>query len=108
MEEVGTLTGNVSSWQHLDAETKELAAKVKEGGSKKECRTGPYIVTARRDMVYVNSTNSDGEKQGEPLACFRAPYFVRAVSCRGTSVVVGCKDGQVVFLEAPLLADHTG
>ena len=48
-------------------------------------------------MVYVYKTNADGEKQGEPLACFRSPTEVSSVTCRGTKVVVGCDDGQVSF-----------
>jgi len=54
--------------------------------------------------VYVYKTDADGKEQGEPLACFRSPASVKSVTCRGTRVVVGCSDGQVLFLEAPLLA----
>jgi len=104
--EKGTLTGEVASWQGLDPETKELAAKVEEGWSAGSNRTGQYIVTATDDgdMVFVYETDPDGEEQGEPLACFRGPESVSTVSCRGTSVVVGCRHGQVLLLEAPLLA----
>jgi len=98
------LRGHVASWQGLDPETKELAAKVKDGKFAGSNRTGQYIVTADGDMVYVYKTKVDGEKQGEPLACFRSPTSVCTVSCHGTKVVVGCQDGQVLFLEAPLLA----
>jgi len=97
--------GTIASWQNLDLHTKELAAKVKQGGDSN--RTDKYIVTAHGDMVYVYVTNSDGEKPRdgeEPLACFRSPASVNCVSCMGTSVVVGCHDGQVLFLEAPLLS----
>jgi len=103
-KEKGTLKGTIASWQHLDAETKALAAKVKKGGSAGGNRTGQYIVTAESDMVYVYVATSDGQKQGGPLASFRSPAFVQAVVCRGTSVVAGCQGRQVLFLEAPLLA----
>ena len=90
-----SLKGTEASWQNLDLHTKELAAKVKQGGDSN--RTGQYIVTADGDMVYVYVTNSDGEKQDgeEPLACFSSPASVACVSCMGSSVVVGCQDGQV-------------
>jgi len=102
--EVGTLTGTIASWQDVDPKTKELAAQVKEGRSSAGSnRTGQYIVTANGDMVYVYKTDADGKKQGEPMACFRSPASVSTVSCKGTSVVAGCSDGQVLFLEAPLL-----
>mmetsp|Transcript_34185 Transcript_34185/g.79791 ORF Transcript_34185/g.79791 Transcript_34185/m.79791 type:complete len:107 (-) Transcript_34185:156-476(-) len=104
MEEKGTLRGPDASWQGLDPETRELAANVKRDGSGGSSRTGQYIVTGNGDMVYVYRTDPDGVKQGEPLACFRCPARVKAVGCRGSSVVVGCYDGQVLFLEAPLPA----
>jgi len=107
MEEKGSLTGTIASWQRLDAPTKEVAALAQKGkpGGGNMTQTGPYIVTANSDMVYVYEATSGGE---EPLACFRSPVSVGAVSCRGTSVVVGCSDGQVLLLEAPLLALNLG
>ena len=93
-----SLKGSIASWQNLEPHTKELAAKVKQGGAPN--RTGQYIVTAddnNNNMVYVYLTNADGEERDgeEPLACFRSPASVACVSCMGTSVVVGCQDGQV-------------
>jgi len=107
-EEKGTLRGHVASWQQLDAETKALATKVKEGGSAGDNRSGQYIVTAEGDMVHVYLATSEGEKHGEFLAFFRSPSHVLDVCCRGTCVVVGCADGQVLFLEGPLLARAAG
>jgi len=94
-EEKCTLKGTAASWQGLDPKSKELAAKVKEGGFAGTNRTGQYIVTAEGDMVYVYLATSEGEKHGESLAAFRSPYAVKVVCCRGTCVVVGCSDGQV-------------
>jgi WD40 repeat protein len=94
-EEKGTLKGHVASWQQMDAGTKALATKVKEGGSAGGNRSGQYIVTAEGDMVYVYLATSEGEKHGESLAAFRSPSNVAHVCCRGTCVVVGCDDGQV-------------
>jgi len=94
-EEKGTLTGHVASWQQMDAGTKALATKVKEGGSAGGSRSGQYIVTAEDDMVYVYLATSEGEKHGESLAAFRSPSNVQDVCCRGTCVVVGCSGGQV-------------
>jgi len=90
-----TLTGHVASWQQMDAGTKALATKVKEGGSAGGSRSGQYIVTAEGDMVYVYLATSEGEKHGESLAALRSPSKVRNVCCRGTCVVVGCAGGQV-------------
>ena len=90
-----TLTGHVASWQQMDAGTKALATKVKEGGSAGGNRSGQYIVTAEGDMVYVYLATSEGEKHGESLAAFRSPSNVQDVCCRGTCVAVGCDDGQV-------------
>jgi len=104
MEETGTLSGTASTWYSLDPETKALAAKVKEGRSDRSNRAGQYIVTADGDMVNVYRANAEANKEGEPIACFHSPAPVTTVICRGTSVVVGCQDGQVLFLEAPLLA----
>jgi WD40 repeat protein len=97
--EKGTQRGDVPSWQGLDPERAWSN------------RTAQYIVsTSWRHhgsplMVHVYKTNKDGKEQGEPLACFLCPASPRTARCRGTKVVVGCSDGQVLFLEAPLLAE---
>jgi len=107
-KEKGTLTGHVASWQQLDAGNMALTTKVKEGGSAGDNRSGQYIVTAEGDMVHVYLATSEGEKHGEFLAFFRSPSHVLDVCCRGTCVVVGCADGQVLFLEGHLLARAAG
>jgi len=95
MEVKATLTGLVTSWQQLDAGTKALAAKVKEGRNSRDNRSGQYLVTADGDLVYVYLVTSEGVKQEEPLAVFRSPSSVPVVCCRGAYIVVGCDDGQV-------------
>jgi len=103
MEHKATLMGPAR--QNLDAETTELVAQVKAGGTMARLadRTGHYVVSTRGDTVYVHAAASDGSRQLAHLACFRCSAPVRTVVCAGASVVAGCSDGQVLFLEAPLL-----
>ena len=117
-----TLPGTLTSWHHLDEGTRALVAQAKAGesvfrisraasaaaaGARRRAgtdRTGEYKVTKADDMVHVSIASPEGEEQVGPLASFRSPAPVSTVCSKGTSVIVGCTDGQVLFLEAPLLA----
>ena len=39
-----------------------------------------------------------------PMACFKAPQHIISVRCVGATICVGCYDGAVCLLSAPLLA----
>mmetsp|Transcript_15592 Transcript_15592/g.37802 ORF Transcript_15592/g.37802 Transcript_15592/m.37802 type:complete len:151 (+) Transcript_15592:89-541(+) len=108
-ETKGTLEGTVTtSWQHLDAETKALAAKVRKRGSSAgdKSTSGQYIVTSHINMVYVYVATSEEGKEGGPLACFRSPARVLTVVCRGTSVVArAARTDRFCFSRFPSLRD---
>jgi hypothetical protein len=49
---------------------------------------------------------SGGEQQdaAAPVACFKAPQGIKAVRRHGATLCVGCRDGVLLFLQAPFLA----
>jgi WD40 repeat protein len=70
----------------------------------------PYVVTKKGDLVLVHLTHA--LKNNEPtaeakqaVAFFRAPGVVEALECAGDRIAVGCKNGQVLHLQAPWLVD---
>lgn len=102
--------------------------------SMREVIVGNFMVTANygpRDVVRIYDLNSttDEHKQASydsargdksnrmgarlaysfwaesPLASFTVPSEVQSLQCKGTFVCVGCTDGQLLLLEAPILAE---
>jgi hypothetical protein len=70
---------------------------------------GRYIVTKEDDLIFFYDTrgvvvNADCEEK-VPIAFFRAPSFVKSVSCAGDKVAVGCSGGAVLTLHAAWLTD---
>ena len=47
--------------------------------------------------------SEDSQKKPEPIAWFCAPSLIVSVKCSGTNIVVGCVDGEVLFLRMAVL-----
>ena len=72
---------------------------------------GQYVVTKRGDLVLVHLTH--GLKKKEPtveinqaVAFFRAPAVVETLACAGDQIAVGCRNGEVLHMRAPLLVEQ--
>ena len=72
-----------------------------------EQTVGAYVVTTKDNLVLVHAL-----KQKEPatennhaVAFFRAPGVVQTLECAGDRIAVGCRNGEVLHLQAPWLVD---
>ena len=75
-----------------------------------EQTVGAYVVTRKDNLVLVHRTQ--GLKHNEPtaessqaVAFFRAPGVVQTLECAGDRIAVGCRNGEVLHLQAPWLVD---
>ena len=76
-----------------------------------EQTVGAYVVTRKDNLVLVHRTQ--GLKHNEPtaessqaVAFFRAPGVVKTLECAGDRIAVGCRNGEVLLLQAPWLVEE--
>jgi WD40 repeat protein len=74
---------------------------------------GPYVVTKEGDegdLVLVHLAHGLKQKESttennHAVAFFRAPGVVQTLECAGDRIAVGCRNGEVLHLQAPWLVD---
>ena len=80
----------------------------KSSGAKQT--VGPYVVTKKDNLVLVHRThalthNEPTAENSHAVAFFRAPGVVQTLECAGDRIAVGCRNGEVLHLQAPWLVD---
>ena len=80
----------------------------KSSGAKQT--VGPYVVTKKDNLVLVHQThalthNEPTAENNHAVAFFRAPGVVQTLECAGDRIAVGCRNGEVLHLQAAWLVD---
>jgi WD40 repeat protein len=75
-----------------------------------EQTVGAYVVTKKDNLVLVHQThalthNEPTAENNHAVAFFRAPGVVQTLECAGDRIAVGCRNGEVLHLQAPWLVD---
>ena len=75
-----------------------------------EQTVGAYVVTKKDNLVLVHRTHALKQKESatensHAVAFFRAPGVVQTLECAGDRIAVGCRNGEVLHLQAPWLVD---
>ena len=72
-----------------------------------EQTVGAYVVTKKDNLVLVHALKQkeSATENSHAVAFFRAPGVVQTLECAGDRIAVGCKNGEVLHLQAPWLVD---
>jgi hypothetical protein len=75
-----------------------------------EQTVGAYVVTKKDNLVLVHQThalkhNEPTAENNHAVAFFCAPAVVTTLECAGDRIAVGCKNGEVLHLQAPWLLE---
>ena len=75
-----------------------------------EQTVGAYVVTKKDNLVLVHQThalthNEPTAENNHAVAFFRAPGVVQTLECAGDRIAVGCRNGEVLHLQAAWLVD---
>ena len=72
-----------------------------------EQTVGAYVVTKKDNLVLVHALkhNEPTAENNHAVAFFRAPGVVQTLECAGDRIAVGCKNGEVLHLQAPWLLE---
>ena len=95
--------GSTRVWDTSTGELKVQVSGEKFALSKaagRDQRRGPFLVTARGDLVQVHNI---GAAVAKLVALFRAPSRVTAIDCADDRIGIGCHTGAVLHLRAAWL-----
>ena len=72
-----------------------------------EQTVGAYVVTKKDNLVFVHALkhNEPTAENNHAVAFFRAPGVVQTLECAGDRIAVGCRNGEVLHLQAPWLLE---
>ena len=72
-----------------------------------EQAVGKYVVTKKDNLVLVHALKQkeSATENSHAVAFFRAPGVVQTLECAGDRIAVGCRNGEVLHLQAPWLVD---
>ena len=68
---------------------------------------GAYVVTKKDNLVLVHALKQkeSATENSHAVAFFRAPGVVQTLECAGDRIAVGCRNGEVLHLQAAWLVD---
>ena len=93
--------------QKAEFEGDKFSFAKSSGGDKQT--VGAYVVTATKKdnlvLVHALKHNEPTAENNHAVAFFRAPGVVLTLECAGDRIAVGCKNGEVLHLQAAWLVD---
>ena len=94
--------------QKTEFDTDKFSFTKNSGGD--EQTVGAYVVTKKDNLVLVHQThalthNEPTAENNHAVAFFCAPAVVTTLECAGDRIAVGCKNGEVLHLQAPWLLE---
>jgi WD40 repeat protein len=99
------LVADTLSFTDIRDEVSNIMQRAGEA-SRHEIWAGDYCLCFLKDCVSIHSLEERDQthsKRGELITKYCAPSNIRCIACFKETICVGCEDGQVLFLQAPLL-----
>ena len=103
--------GKTMVWNVTTGEEKtEALAGSNFALSKQGDKVGRFVCTADGDLLLIHllaDVKDGGDKAAKarraPVACFRAPWYIRILDCQGADIALGLVSGAVLLLRAAVL-----
>ncbi len=115
---VTLVSGGTDGTRYWDVQSGEVTS-VLEGSmfafskvSSREEKVGKFLITAEGDILLIfkseGGVKDKTDKDTVPFAFFRAPSPIVTVDTSVSDIAVGCQNGEVLLLRAPVLSERRG